>query len=70
MSTKHEIVLTKGNVPHNTAEPIAGHVIINMPSSKSVKSVAIKLKGVVETGWESNDKHVSYSGTVLEYNNS
>ena len=67
MSNSHEIFLTKGNVPLNTAEPITGSVKISMTNPKKVKCVDLTLKGVVETGWNSNDNYVSYSGTCLKY---
>lgn len=65
-----EIVLTKGDVPHITAEPITGNVTITATSAVSVKSVELKIKGKVETKWtEGKDDHRSYSDTVLKYTN-
>lgn len=65
-----EIVLTKGDVPHITAEPITGNVVITATSAVSVKSVELKIKGKIETEWtEEEGYHRSYSGTVLKYTN-
>lgn len=64
--SKHEIVLTKGDVPHLATEPITGNVVITMPASKSVERVEIKLRGDVETGWWENQNYHDYHDTLIK----